>query len=84
MLGGIAASSSASRAARDVPLLILNNPRVGAAVRLAMDNLPKDADVQRFGCAALANIAGGEAAEVGYRYIFRCIVPPRERQTLAG
>jgi len=53
-------------------------------VRLAMDNLPKDADVQRFGCAALANIAGGEAAEVGYRYRFRCIVPPRERQTLAG
>ena len=35
------------------------------AVRKAMDALPKDAQTQRFGCAAFANMAGGEALEVG-------------------
>ena len=46
-------------------------------MRLAMDSLPKDADVQRFGCAALANIAGGEAAEVRFRQRLRLLC--RER-----
>ena len=35
------------------------------AVRKAMEKLDRDGETQRFGCAAFANLAGGEAVEEG-------------------
>lgn len=43
----------------------LLDAQAAPAVRKAMEKLAKDGETQRFGCAAFANLAGGESVELG-------------------